>query len=1047
MSADRVTEQSAAHRLIRTFVHHPTASNLLMVAMIALGLFSLARLNTQFFPTIEIPQINVTVTWPGASAEDIEENILDALEPELRFLDGIDEVRAVAREGVGALSLEFNAGADMQKAQSDVEQAVDGVTTLPEDAEEPEITRIAFYERVATISISGPYSEKDLNGFAKRIRDGLLGAGIDKVGFTGARDEEIWVRVRERELRRLGLSLSDVAAKIRDETRDLPSGVLEGDVEMQLRSRAERKTPETIAEIEVKSERSGEKVRLREMAQIDTRFERNQAIGQQAGRQAIKLNVQRSPVADTLQTMEKLTAYFAEVRPTLPEDLEVILYDVRGKFVQQRLGILIKNGLQGLMLVLIILFIFLDARVAFWVAAGIPVALMATLAVMYASGQTINMVSMFALIMMMGIIVDDAIVVGEHTATRQQLGDSRLEAAERGATRMLVPVVAATLTTQAAFLPIFLIRDRIGDVMGAIPLVVIAVLIASLIECFLILPGHLRHGFGKRPKKPNRFRLAFDARLAALRDGPYRRLVETTYAWRYTTVAFTFAMLILSIGLIAGGRLQFQFFPAPESENVLAFVTFGAGTPRGEQRSALIRLEQSLRQTEKQLGGDREPLVVNVFTTLGISGRSRGENLAQIDVQLTPSEERSLTTRAVVKAWRNNLPKIPGLEKIAITARRHGPPGLDIDIQLQDAAVADLKAAALELRAALSAFPGVSAIDDDLPYGRQELIMEVTPRGAALGFTSQSVGTQVRNAFEGAIATRFARADEEITVRVKRVQEVPGPYALQQFYLRSPAGERVPLSEVVTIREKAGFSVIQRIDGKRSVAVTGVVDPRATSVLSVLGKLEEKVLPELAGKYKLKYAFKGRAEERANSFADLRVGAMLSLVIIYIILAWVFESYTRPFVVMAIIPFGFVGAILGHMVMGYSLTIISLIGLLGLSGILVNDAIILVTQVSRRLNDGDSLKAAALGASRDRFRAVLLTSLTTIGGLTPLLFETSRQAQFLIPMAVTMVFGLAAATLLVLVLVPSLIGIGGDFSAVGRRVLAQMGFRSASKSA
>jgi len=1040
-------EKTSAHGLISLFVHHPTASNLLMVAMIALGLFALAKLNTQFFPTIEIPQITVSVAWPGASAEDVEENILDALEPELRFLDGIDEARSVAREGAGSINLEFDAGTDMQKAQSDVEQAVDGVTTLPEDSEEPVISRIAFLEHVAKISVSGPYSEKELKNYAKGIRDSLLSAGIAKVLFTGARDEEIWVRVRERELLRLGLSLGDVASRIREETRDLPSGILEGEVELQLRSRAERKTPETIAQIEVKSERSGEKILLKDMAEIATRFERGQTIGQQSGMQAINLLVQRALSADTLKTMEILNTQMTKIQPSLPKDLKVLVYDVSGKLVQQRLGILIKNGLQGLVLVLVILFIFLDARVAFWVAAGIPVALTATIAVMYASGQSINMISMFALIMMLGIIVDDAIVVGEHTATRQLLGDNRVEAAERGATRMLLPVIAATLTTQAAFFPIFLIRGRIGDVMGAIPLVVFAVLIASLIECFLILPGHLRHGFGKRPKEPSRFRKAFDRGLMSLRDGPYRRLVETAYAWRYTTIALTVAMLIFSIGLLAGGRIQFQFFPSPESENITASVTFAAGTPRAEQRDALNRLEQALKLTEKLLGGDKEPLVVNIFTTLGASGRARGENLAQIAAQLTPSEKRALPTRTIIKAWRKNLPKIPGVEKIAITGRRHGPPGLDIDIQLQDAPVASLKAAALELRDALSTFPGVNAVDDNLPYGRQELIMEVTPRGSALGFTSQSVGTQVRNAFEGAIATRFARGDEEITVRVKRVQEVPGPYALQQLYLRSPAGNRVPLSEVVKIREKAGFSIIQRVDGLRTVAVSGTIDAKVTSVPDVLAKLEEKVIPALAEKYKLKYAFKGRAEERAKSFADLKVGAMLSLIIIYIILAWVFESYARPIAVMAIMPFGIVGAILGHMVMGYDLTIISMIGLLGLSGILVNDSIILVTQVDRRIREGDTLKDAAIGASQDRFRAVLLTSLTTIGGLTPLLFETSRQAQFLIPMAVTMVFGLAAATVLVLILVPSLIGVGGDIAHLFHRGLTRAGFRPASKSA
>ena len=345
-----MTEKSSAHGLIRLFVHHPTASNLLMVAMIAVGLFALAKLNTQFFPTLEIPQINVSVNWPGASAEDVEENILDALEPELRFLDGIDEVRSVAREGAGIISLEFDAGTDMQKAQSDVEQAVNGVTTLPEDSEEPVVSRIAFFEQVAKISVTGPYSEKELKNYAKGIRDGLLSAGIAKITFTGARDEEIWVSVRERELRRLDLSLGDVALRIREETRDLPSGILEGDVEMQLRSRAERKTPETIAEIEVKSERSGEKIRLRDMAQIETQFERNQAIGQQGGGQAINLRVQRALAADTLRTMEILNTQMAEIKLSLPKDLEVLVYDVSGKLVQQRLGILIKNGLQGLVL-------------------------------------------------------------------------------------------------------------------------------------------------------------------------------------------------------------------------------------------------------------------------------------------------------------------------------------------------------------------------------------------------------------------------------------------------------------------------------------------------------------------------------------------------------------------------------------------------------------------------------------------------------------------------------------------------------------------------
>lgn len=1024
--------------LIRLFVHHPTASNLLMAAMIVLGLFSLWRLNTQFFPTIEIPQVTVSVVWTGASAADVEDNILDALEPELRFLDDVEEVTAIAREGSGVITIEFDASTDLQKAVADVEQAVDSVTTLPEDAEEPVIQRITFFDPVAKLALSGPFSEQALKAYAKRLRDGLLAAGIDKVTFSGARDEEIWVRIKEADLRRLDLTLDDVARRIRADTRDLPSGVLEGEVEMQLRALADRKTPDALADIEVKSARTGEKILLHEIAEIGTRFERDQAIGQQGGTQAIRIDVLRAVSADTLKTMRILDAYLEEALPKLPAELKVEKYDVRGKFVQQRLGILVKNGLQGLLLVLIILFVFLDARVAFWVAAGIPVAFMATLTAMYASGQSINMVSMFALIMMLGIIVDDAIVVGEHTATRQALGDTRLEAAERGATRMLKPVVAATLTTAAAFFPIFLISGRIGDVMSAIPLVATAVLVASIIECFLILPGHLRHGFGKINRTPNRFRRAFDSRLEAFRDGPYRRFVWLTYEWRYTTAAFTVASLIFAIGLIAGGRVGFQFFPAPEPENISAYVTFGAGTPRDEQRPALERIEATLQQVEMALDAPKGGLIETSFTTLGVAGRGRGDNLAQIDVQLTPSEVRSTPTKAIEAAWRRAVPQIPGVEKVTIMGRRAGPPGRDIDIRLEDAPVGVLKRAALELTEALTGFPGVSAVSDDLPFGKRELIMEVTPRGAALGFTAESVGVQVRNAFEGAVATRFARGDEEITVRVKRVQEADGLHALRQLYLRSATGQRVPLKEVVSIREKPGFLIIQRKDGVRTVAVTGNIDAQVTNMSDVLASLEAKVLPELQQKYGLRYSFKGRAEERAESFADLRLGGLLALALIYIILAWVFESYARPLAVMAIIPFGIVGAILGHMVMGVNLTIISLIGLLGLSGILVNDSIILVSQMVRRRSEGDSLEEAAVGASQDRLRAVLLTSLTTIGGLTPLLFETSRQAQFLIPMAITLVFGLAAATILVLILVPSLLGIGGDIAGAAGRLKSRL---------
>ncbi|MEL6373700.1 MAG: efflux RND transporter permease subunit [Pseudomonadota bacterium] len=1082
--------------LISLFVRHPTAPNLLMAILILAGIASILKLNRQFFPTFDVPVITVSVAWPGATAEDVETNILDLLEPELRFLDAVNEVTSYSREGVATIALEFASDADMQKAQADVEQAVARITTLPEDAETPVITRAAFFDRVAKISVSGPFEEAVLKRYAKQLRDGLLAAGIDRVTLTGARDEEIWIKIREADLRRLGLTLAQVAARVRENTQDQPAGRLEGRVDTQLRGRSDRKTPEAIGNIEIKSTSTGEKVFLKDIAIINTRFERDGKIGLVRGEQAIALAVERAITADTLKTMAKMNAYLDKTLPSLPKTLNVQVYDVSGKLVEGRLSILVSNGLQGLLLVLVTLFLFLNARVAFWVATGIPIAVLATLGVMLATGQSINMVSMFALIMMLGIIVDDAIVVGEHAATLEEQGHSRLLSAENGATRMIAPVTAAMLTTVAAFMPILFIRDRIGDIMAGIPYVVIAAIIASVIECFLVLPGHLRHG-KPDPKGPGLIRRSFDAGFNGLRDYIFMPIVKVAYNWRYTTLAILVALLILSVGALAGGRLKFVFFPTLEPENISASVQFAPGTPRSEQIKALKRLEDAMFDAQTRLLAQanagkppepiaqrrvnsidvppdngapastppsdgpavklpdlnqsidvlqglwdglkratgfgplavekREPPIVEAtFTTLGSAGRATGDNLAQIDVQLSPSEVRSVRTVQIIKAWRRAAPKIAGVERLAITGRRGGPPGRDVDVRLQNAPVETLKRASEELKRILTGFPGVSGIDDDLPYGKQELVFELTPRGTALGFTGQSVGQQVRTAFEGAIATRFARGDEEITVRVKRLQQDGGLSDLNQLYLDGPNNVRVPFNEVVSIKPRRTFSIIQRRDGIRTVGVTADIDDKVTTTEEVIARLEKEIMPALAARYNITYRYKGKAEERAKSFADLGFGATLSLALIYIILAWVFASYWKPFAVMAIIPFGFVGAVVGHYTMGFNLTIISMVGLLGLSGILVNDSIVLVSRMGERMKAGQDVALAAIEASRDRFRAVLLTSLTTIGGLLPLTFETSRQAQFLIPMAITVVYGLAAATVLVLILVPALMGIGND---------------------
>ncbi|MBL4893085.1 MAG: efflux RND transporter permease subunit [Rhizobiaceae bacterium] len=1107
--------------VISLFARHPNAANLVMVLMVLFGVFSLGWINTQFFPTIETNAVNVTIKWSGASAEDVSANILAIIEPEVRFVDGVEKMTSYAREGSGTVTLEFAADADMQKAVADVDSAVKAVSNLPQDSDAPKVSHRTFFDRVARLAISGDVPESTLRIYAKKIRDDLIERGIDKVEFSGMRDEELQITVPNRELRRLGLSIRDISNSISNNSRDTPSGQMDGQVEKQIRALADMDSPSTIGNIEVKSFSTGEKVLLRDIATVRRGYNDSQKQGFTGGKRAIQITVQRAPSADTLATAKILDDYLAVIDEALPPGIILTKYEVRADALVERIMLLVRNGMGGLVLVVGTLFIFLNTRIAFWVAMGIPVAMSATIGFMFVMGQSINMISLFGLIMMLGVIVDDAIVVGEHTATRFSAGDGPYEAAENGAGRMVTPVFAAMITTVAAFAPILLIGDIIGQIMGVLPMVVIAVIFSSLIECFLVLPGHLAHTLQPRVKRSwsfwrqlffafvagafvlsvtsrtsvgpvdvldigllnqaaiakanyplpvffsmlavgslivggiveflifllgklrrsrrkelsiagefsdeGWFRRNFDRGFGKFRDGPFAKLVSLSFHYRYVTVAIALAsVMVLAIGLIKGDHVKFVFFPSPESENIRSRLVFNAGIPEKRALEIIAEVEKSLHKTVEELTEGKEELVTAVFVTLGGAGRSVGDNLAEIRIQLTSSEIRTVRTSAIIKAWRGNLPKLAGSKRIAVYSPRGGPPGRDIDVEVLGEDVATLKKVAGELIGIVSAIPGINGVSDDLPFGKPELVMSLMPRGAALGFSIEEVGRQVRDAFDGAIPRRFARGDDEITVRVKRTTPDKGGAALRNFELRSPIGDFVPLTEVVSLTENQGFSAIQRKDGRAIVHITGDLDTDVMTTEEAIELLNASELPSIVSKYGLDYQFGGRAEERKKAFADLGLGVGMALMVIYIVLAWVFSSYWRPLAIMLIIPFGLVGAVFGHWILGYKLTILSFIGLLGLAGILVNDSIILVSRLDERLDEGEALDAAAIGASRDRLRAVLLTSLTTIGGLIPLMFEKSIQAQFLLPMAITIVFGLGLATLLVLFLVPALIGIGSD---------------------
>jgi multidrug efflux pump subunit AcrB len=1021
---------------IELFSRHRNAANLLFASMILFGFFGLSNLNVQFFPTTEIKIVSITVPWPGASAQDVDKNIVATIQPEVRFIDGVKEFSATSRQSVAAMQLEFSPETDMQRAVGDVESAVNALITLPKDAERPIISQVTFFESVASVLITGPFEEAALRSYAKKIRDGLLERGIDKITFEALRDEEIWVEADSAQMRRYDMTPDDIGRKLASASLDVPGGVLRGSVERQVRAVGLAQTPDEISNIILRSTADGRQIRVADVARVTGTFDAGQAEGWSGENRAIRLIVQRTKNGDALDLTQTLRDYLDEIAPTLPPTLKVSIFDVLSDKIIERINVLLFNGFTGMVLVLSILFLFLNGRIAFWVAVGIPASLMATFGVMSYLDMTINMLSLFALIMTVGIIVDDAIVVGEHSATLTERGAGAQAAAEGGAIRMTLPITAAALTTLAAFIPMLLIEGVMGQFVRPIPLVVLSVLIASLIECFFVLPGHLSHALAKPQNQPRGLRKKFLDGFDAFSDGKFRQFVSMAYDRRYVTAAAGLAILIICIGLMSGGRVSFRFFPSPEGEAVNAYVFFQPGTKRADTYAGTKLIEQALYEAEKDLlaeaQGDKEKLISTLFTRIGTSGTTVGDERSVIYAELTPSEARIVRTRDIVKAWEARVPDIAGLRYVFVRERRGGPPGSDIDIKLRGDDAEKLKKAALEVRQALEEYPGISRARDDLFYNKQELLLEVNPRGEAMGFSNQMIGNLTRGHLQGVIAKRFARGDEEVTLRVLQPRDATSPQSLSDIELPVPGTNPVryvPLDGVVDIVEKPGFASIKRSDARVTVRVVADYADDAGNPNEVLRDMEKTSLIRIAEKYNITFGFAGRAAEQVETLGSMRLGVVMGLSLIYIILAFVFASYSRPIIIMTVIPFGLIGMVLGHFVQGFDLTFLSLVGLLGLSGILVNNSIILISRIEERRSNGEVLREAVINGICDRFRAVMLTSMTTVLGLAPLLFETSVQAQFLLPMVITIAWGLGFASLIVLFLVPSALGMQEDLRA------------------
>ena len=1013
--------------LIGLFLYHRLAANLLVALMVLGGAFALTKLNTQFFPTFELDFVQVRVVWTGASAEDVERGITDPLEQDLRTVDGIRNMTSTSALGVASITLEFEAGTDMTLALEQVKDRVDQQRNLPEAAETPVVTRIVRYEPVARLLVSGLDNIHDLRILGRQFERELLDRGIARVEFTGLPEDEMAIQVPTLSLYATDLTLGDIAQRIEGLSRDIPAGSAgRADTARQLRSLDQRRDITAFEELPLRADPELGLLLLGQIADIERRPRDGEVSVSVGGMPALEMQLLRTETGDSLEAARILEEWLQDVRPILPPGVSLEMIDAFWELLFERITLLLKNGAGGLLLVLGILFLFLNRHVAVRVALGIPIAFTAALIVLWLVGGTINMISLFGFIMSLGIIVDNAIVVSEHAYTLHQKGDGPAEAAGNGARRMLAPVISASLTTVAAFLPLMLIGGVIGNILFDIPLVVICVILATLVIAFLILPAHLKGVLARlEPPPEGSLRARFDNGFERLRYGPFKRLVARAVDHAGITLALAIGALILAIGLAASGRIGFTFFPAPEGTVLNAGVNFVAGTPPERVAEFLTATEEALYDAERALGGGLVHAAV-VRRGLGIDpgdgNAPRGEQFGNIQVELVSPEARTVTNREIIRAWEDRVRLTPGIENFNISERAGGPPGRDLDIRLTGDDPDRLKAAALDLAEIFDDFAGTYAINDDTPFGREQLIYSLRPEGLALGLTTESVGAQLRDAFDGRLAQIFQDGLEEVEVRVRLPDwERHHTETLDRLSIRLPSGALAPLDSVVEIQSRQGFETLRHADTRLAIHVSSEVDRSVNNAARIRAALEDGPLDELAQRHGVDYSFEGRAADQAETFADMRVGLLLALGLMYLTLAWVFASWGWPLIVMAIIPFGILGAFLGHWLMGVELTSLSMFGLFGLTGIVVNNSIILVSFYQGLRDEGLALRDAIIEASCQRLRAVILTSATTIAGLTPLLFEQSLQAQFLIPMAISIVFGLGVATLLVLLVIPALL--------------------------
>ncbi|NOQ89791.1 MAG: AcrB/AcrD/AcrF family protein [Gammaproteobacteria bacterium] len=1024
--------------MIRYFTEHPTASNILMMAVIAIGLFSLTNLNKETFPLLEPSKVKVTMAYPGANPADVEDGICNRLEDATDGISFLHEQSCDARDNVAIFILEMHEAGNIDAFYDDIKAAIDGVSDFPEETEDAIIEQLGRTSLVANVAITSEnLTTSELKALTESYRNKLLAIpAIPIVTVGGFSTHQLQVLIDPDNLRKYQLSVQEIANLIAAQALELPAGLLESnETSYQIRFDNVRKTAEELADLVFLNSPGGGEIRLGDIARIEDRFEKREERIELNGTPAGLLKISKNTTDDTLKVFHVLNDFVEAENKILPQSTRLTITQNKASIVSDRLQLLIKNAWQGLILATLALFLFFNWRYTFWVALGLPISFLGGMAMMVMFGITINMISMIALLMAIGILMDDAIVLSESIAHEYNKGKSALESAIDGTKRVFAGVFASFLTSAFLFGSLLMMKGDMGQILGVLPVVLLSVLTISLIEAFLVLPHHLKHSLQHaHHKEPPALRKKFEERFSRLQDR-VGRLAETAIKFRYITVGVALAMLVFSIGLIVTGTVKFKAFPDLEGNTVDARILLPQGTPLAETEKVIATLLTALDKTIATLGeNETQALLQNVQISYGVHADApeNGTHLATIGLDLLSTEARNTKMSELTSLWRKNSGDLPNVVSVLFREPKAGPAGRAIEIRLSGDDLQQLSQASWELQNWLRGYHGVSNLLDDLRPGKPEYSVQLKHGALAAGVDARSISSQLRAAYQGIKISDIYRQREAYEIIAKLDSKADDElHDFDNFTVFSKTGEAIPLSSVASITEKRGFARIGRINHQRTVTIYGDVDAEIANTSEIISGTEKNFLHELQQRYpEITFSLKGEVEKGTETKVSIISGFVLGALGVFLLLSLIFRNYREPAVVMLNIPLALIGAIWGHLIMGLDFTLPSMIGFVSLAGIVVNDSILLVVFVKQHISEGMVLHDAASQAVRDRFRAIFLPSITTVAGMTPLLFETSTQALILVPLVTSIVFGMLTSTLLILLVLPSVYAIMEDIGVI-----------------